>query len=114
MRDPHTIVVRPHITEKTVKLSYGDPRIQNDEDIVRKYTFVVAPNANKIEIKSAIEHIYNDGKKDKDHIQVTSVATVKVKGKTRRVGQRSSGSKPDWKKAVVTLAKGQILEDYGV
>ena len=100
MSDPHTIVVRPHITEKTVKLSYGDPRIQNDEDIVRKYTFVVAPNANKIEIKSAIEHIYNDGKKDKDHIQVTSVATV--------------GSKPDWKKAVVTLAKGQILEDYGV
>lgn len=114
MRDSHNIIIQPHITEKSVKLSYGDERIMKEEDLVRKYTFRVATDANKIEIKRAIEDIYNAGKKKGDQITVTDVHTVKVKGKTRRVGQRSQGKKPDFKKAVVTLAKGQMLEDYGV
>lgn len=114
MRDPYTIIVRPHITEKAVDLSQGDPRIRETENIVHRYTFIVSLDANKIEIKQAIEAIYNKNKTDKDKIVVDRVNTVRVKGKTRRVGQRKPGKKPDFKKAVVTLAKGQILEDYGV
>lgn len=114
MRSPHEIIVKPHITERSVALSQGDPRIREDKDIVRKYTFLVAPDANKIEIKEAIETIYNEGKKKKDEqLVVTNVRTIKVPGKKRRVG-RSIGYKKDRKKAIVTLAKGQMLEDYGV
>ncbi len=114
MKDPHTIIIRPHITEKSVALSYGDPRIKEEGNLVRKYTFIVANSANKIEIKDAFEAIYNTGKKASDQIKVTDVSTVVMKGKTRRVGNRAKGQKPDRKKAVVTLAKGQMLEDYGV
>src|SRR5690606_38614680 len=105
----------PHITEKTFALSHGDPRIADEKDIVRKYTFVVANDTNKIEIKNALEAIYNAGKKDKEKITVVGVNTTKGYGKRKRVGQtRKAGKRPDFKKAVVTLAKGQALEDYGV
>jgi large subunit ribosomal protein L23 len=115
VKDPHLIVIQPHITEKSVALSYGDPRIREEKDLVRKYTFIVASDANKLEIKSAIEAIYNEGKKKKDDlIVVNSVRTIRVLGKKRRRGQRSSGYEPDRKKAIITLAKGQMLEDYGV
>ncbi len=114
MKNPHNVILRPHITEKTVALSYGDPQITEEEALVRKYTFIVASDANKIEIKSAIESIYNEGKKPDTAISITSVRTIKVLGKKRRRGQKSSGYEPDRKKAIVTLAKGQMLEDYGV
>lgn len=115
MRSPHEIIIQPHITERSVTLSYGDSRVQREEDLVRKYTFVVAKDATKIEIKNAIEEIYNAGKKKKDSlIEVTSVHTVRMVGKKRRVGQRSTGYRPDRKKAIVTLAKGQMIEDFGV
>jgi len=113
VKNPHDIIVQPHITERTVALSYGDPTVRDEADLVRKYTFVVAKDANKLEIKSALEAIYNAGKKKGEGISVTSVRTVTMHGKSRRVGQRS-GHRPDRKKAIVTLAKGQILEDYGV
>jgi len=115
VKDPHLIIIRPHITERTMSLSMGDPKVQEEKDIVRKYTFVVAPDANKIEIKQAIESIYNAGKKRADAaVAVTSVRTIKNKGKSRRVSFRFKGKKPDWKKAIITLAPGQMLEDYGV
>jgi len=135
VKNPHTIIIQPHITEKTVALSYGDDkaalaRLQNEakkaqgkksaevkvseEDLVRKYTFIVATDANKIEIKQAVEAIYNEGKKADQAITVTAVRTVKVLGKKRRRGQKSTGFEPDRKKAIVTLGKGQMLEDYGV
>lgn len=115
MKSPYNIIIQPHITEKSMNASYGDRLIQREEDLVRKYTFIVATDANKIEIKQAVEAIYNQGKKKKeDLITVTSVRTIRLPGKKRRVGQRSTGYRPDRKKAVVTLAKGQILEDYGV
>jgi large subunit ribosomal protein L23 len=135
VKDPHNIVIRPHITEKSVSMSYGDERsalkrLQSEaksnkqkpgdvrveeKDLVRKYTFVVATTANKIEIKSAIEAIYNAGKKKKeDLISVQSVRTVRILGKKRRRGPKSVGYAPDRKKAIVTLKKGQMLEDYGV
>lgn len=113
MKDPHTIIVRPHITEKSVAQSYGDPRVKDDQKLERKYAFIVATDANKIEIKHALETIYNAGKKNKE-IEVTQVRTVKIHGKKRRVGQRKQGKRPDMKKAIVTLAPGQMIEDYGV
>lgn len=114
MKNPHDIIVAPHITEKSVAMSYGDAAVKDEKDLVRKYTFIVAKSANKIEIKQAIEAIYNAGKKKGEAISVESVRTVRVLGKKRRRGQRSVGYEPDRKKAIVTLAKGQLLEDYGV
>lgn len=119
MKSPFDIIVAPHITEKSVRLSYGDPLIREEKDLVRKYTFLVSKSANKIEIKNAIEAIYNTGKKEAEHISVTDVHTVKVLGKVKRVRTKAtafpkSGSQPDRKKAIITLAKGQVLEDYGV
>lgn len=116
MKSPYEIILRPRITEKSVLLSQGDPRIREDADVVRTYTFEVSPDANKIQIKQAFEQIYNEGKKDKaEKIVVTSVRTISMKGKSRRIAfGRKAGKKKDWKKALITLAKGQYLEDYGV
>ena len=133
MKSPHEIIVKPHITEKSVAASYGDDRaalkrLQNearaagkkpgdvqlsDEELVRKYTFVVAKDANKIEIKKAIEAIYNEGRKADDAIKVTNVHTINLPAKKKRRG-KSVGMTRARRKAVVTLAKGQMLEDYGV
>ena len=112
-KSPFDVIVAPHVTEKSMALSLGDPRIREEDAIVRKYTFLVTPSSNKIEIKAALEAIYNDGRKDADKIEITSVRTVKVLGKKRRRG-KSTGYEPNRKKAIVTLGKGQRLEDYGV
>jgi large subunit ribosomal protein L23 len=114
VKDPYSIISQPHITEKSVALSYGDDRVKDESQLVRKYTFIVATDSNKIEIKAALEAIYNQGKRQEQAINVTSVRTVKVLGKFRRRTQKSSGYEPNRKKAIITLAKGQILEDYGV
>ena len=115
MKDPHLIIVRPHITEKSVDQYYGDPRVREEKDLDRKYTFIVANDANTLEIKAALEAIYTSGKKKKEElIEIESVRTMRVLGKKRRRGAKSSGYAPDRKKAIVTLAKGQMLEDYGV
>ena len=113
MKDPHLIITAPHITERTVTLSYGNEREKDESKLVRKYTFMVALDANKIEIKSAIEAIYNQGKKADQAIKVEKVHTIAVRGKKRRRG-RIAGYEPNRKKAIVTLARGQIIEDYGV
>jgi len=134
VKNPYDIIVSPHITEKSVRMSYGDEAQAKkqklnelkkagtptkggikiaEEDLTRKYTFIVAKSANKIEIKQALEAIYNDGKKDGEKIKIEAVHTIKVLGKQRRRG-KSVGYEPDRKKAVITLAKGQLLEDYGV
>ena len=114
MKHPYDIIVQPYITERSVALSQGSERIRDETQLVRKYTFLVKHDSNKIEIKKAIETIYNEGKKKKDEqIVVTDVHTITLHGKKRRVG-RNVGYKPDRKKAIVTLAKGQLLEDYGV
>ncbi len=114
MKNPHTIIIQPHITERSVSASYGDPQQKDESKLQRKYTFIVARDANKIEIKAAIEAIYNEGKKKDEAITVAEVRTMTVKGKKRRVGARQPGYRPDRKKAIVTLARGQMLEDYGV
>jgi large subunit ribosomal protein L23 len=119
VKTPHDIIIAPYITEKSMGMSYGDMRIKDENELVRKYTFLVDADANKIEIKSAIEAIYNAGKKDADKITVEKVHTIRILGKMKRVRTKATaypkaGRRPDRKKAIITLGKGQMLEDYGV
>jgi large subunit ribosomal protein L23 len=86
-------VVRPVVSEKSTML--GDQG---------KYVFEVAPNANKIQIKRAIEEAFAEKK-----IQVASINILRVPGKMRRLG-RHIGMTRSWKKAIVTLRPGQRLE----
>ncbi|MBF0532117.1 MAG: 50S ribosomal protein L23 [Candidatus Omnitrophica bacterium] len=67
----------------------------------RQYLFEVAKNANKIEIRKAVEEIYK--------VKVLSVNTAVLHGKRKRVRQHL-GRTPDWKKAIVTLREGQKIE----
>ena len=84
------ILKAPVITEKS--------QIAKSEG---KYTFKVDSKANKIEIKEAIEKIFN--------VKVTAIRTLNVKPKKRRVG-RYTGLTNRYKKAIVTLAEGQTID----
>ena len=90
-REPRDIVRRARITEKGTRIREG----QNG------YLFEVARDANKIEVKQAVEAIFN--------VKVATVRTLRVHGKPKRVG-RHAGHRPDWKKAIVTLKKGETIE----
>jgi large subunit ribosomal protein L23 len=92
MKDAYSIVKRPLITEKTVGMSG-----------LGKYCFEVDINANKIDIARAVETIF-------PKTEVVKVNTLRVKGKTRRMGRSTPGKTPDWKKAYVTLKAGQRIE----
>jgi large subunit ribosomal protein L23 len=91
--DTWSTIVRPVVSEKSTIL--GDQG---------KYIFEVAPNANKIQIKHAVEQAFANKK-----VQVLAVNIVHVSGKVRRRG-RSVGMTRDWKKAIVTLRAGQRLD----
>ncbi len=69
------------------------------------YTFKVSMNANKIEIKKAIETIFS--------VKVLNVNTITMMGKPKRLG-RYNGKRPDWKKAIVTLRAGDKIADFEV
>jgi len=88
----YRILLQPMITEKATNLGG-----QN------KYVFMVEINANKIEVAKAIEDVYG--------VKPTDVNIVKMKGKVVRRG-RVSGRRKDFKKAIVTLAKGQTIKVY--
>ena len=89
----HDIIRRPLITEKT--------SIQ--KEIANQVTFEVDRQANRIEIKKAVEKIFN--------VNVTGVRTMQVKGKTKQRG-RILGKRRSWKKAVVTLAPGDRIDFF--
>lgn len=89
MKDPTEVIIRPMLTEKSTLIQR-----------LGKYTFEVAKDATKIEIRSAIEAL---GK-----CEVASVNTVKIYGKERRT-RRGVGRTPDRKKAIVTLKPGSEL-----
>ena len=92
MRDHRDVIIRPVVSEK----SYG----LLDEGA---YTFVVAPDANKIEIRQAVEAIFS--------VKVTKVNTLNRKGKTKLNRRtRTSGKRPDLKRAIVTLAEGETID----
>lgn len=89
MSNARDILLRPLITEKTTAMMQDN-----------KYTFVVRLTANKVEIRQAIEEIFK--------VKVLKVNTVRVLGKTKRMG-RTQGKRPDYKKAIVTLAAGETI-----
>jgi large subunit ribosomal protein L23 len=91
MRDPRQVIVRPLVTEKSM-------RIKEERNAV---TFQVVPDANKVEIRHAVETIFN--------VKVAQVRTANVRGKLKRMG-RFQGRRSSWKKAVVTLAPGHKIE----
>lgn len=93
MKSATDIIVRPLITEKSTIQKEGENQI----------TFQVAKRANKIEIGKAVEDAFK--------VKVTKVRTVMMKGKRKRYG-RNFGKKPDWKKAVVSLAPGESIEFF--
>lgn len=93
MRDPRQVIIRPVVTERSTDLS----------DALGAYTFVVSKEANKIEIRRAVEQLFN--------VKVAGVRTMNVRGKWRRVG-RSLGRRPGYKKAIVTLAEGEKIDVY--
>lgn len=94
-RDPRTVILRPVVSEK----SYA----QYDE---RVYTFVVAPDANKIEVKQAVEAIFN--------VKVTNVNTLNRSGKRKRNRRTGTwGTRTGQKRAIVSLAPGDEIEVFG-
>ncbi|OGK80160.1 MAG: 50S ribosomal protein L23 [Candidatus Rokubacteria bacterium GWC2_70_16] len=91
MRDPRTVLLRPLMTEKSM---------QQKEDL-NAVTFQVAVDANKVEIRQAVERVFN--------VKVADVRTQSREGKWKRMG-RFEGRRSSWKKAVVTLAPGHKIE----
>ena len=91
MKDPRTVLVRPLMTEKSMQ--------QKEE--LNTVAFRVRPDANKVEIRAAVEAVFN--------VKVTSVRTASFEGKLKRMG-RAEGRRSDWKKAVVKLAPGHKIE----
>jgi large subunit ribosomal protein L23 len=87
------VLRKPRITEKGTVLGEQS-----------KYVFEVHPDANKIQIKQAVEQAW-------PNVKVTAVNTMNVVGKSRR-WRRHSAQLPDWKKAVVTLEPGQRIEFF--
>ena len=85
MKTAYDVIIRPVITEQSME----------DLDI-KKYAFEVAKDANKIEIKKAVEEIFN--------VKVIKVTTVNVEGKMKRSGAYPMGRQASWKKAVVKLS----------
>jgi len=92
-RDPRTIVLEPVVTEKATRM----------RETSNEYAFAVARDANKIEIKGAVQELFG--------VTVLDVRTSKVHGKLKRLG-RNAGMRPTWKKAVVKLAEGDTIEFF--
>ena len=91
--NPYEIVKRPLITEKG--------SIQKESN--NQLSFEVDRKANRVEIRHAVEKIFN--------VRVVKVRTMQMKGKVKRVG-RTLGKRRDWKKAIVTLAGGENIEFF--
>lgn len=97
MKDLHHIILKPVITERSTNL----------KAMSNKFVFEVNPKANKREIKVAVEKLFN--------VTVKDVRTAIIRGKVKTVfmrGGRFTGKKPNRKKAIVTLAKGDNIEIF--
>ena len=90
-RDPRNVLVKPLMTEKSM---------QRKEEL-NAVTFQVAVSANKVEIRQAVEKVFN--------VKVASVRTASHEGKWKRMGKHE-GRRPNWKKAIVTLAAGHKID----
>ena len=92
--DPRSILISPVVSEK----SYGLIAERG------KYTFRVHPKAHKTQIRQAVEQLFD--------VTVLDVNVSKVPAKPKRRGM-SVGTRPGWKKAVVTVAAGETIEAFG-
>jgi large subunit ribosomal protein L23 len=90
-RSPREILMRPLMTEKSMR--------QKEEQ--NTVTFRVRPDANKVEIRAAIEQVFN--------VKVADVRTASFEGKMKRMGKHQ-GRRADWKKAIVTLQPGHKID----
>jgi large subunit ribosomal protein L23 len=90
-RDPRQVIIRPLMTEKSMRLKEAQNSV----------TFQVRPDANKVEIRHAVETVFN--------VKVAGVRTASFEGKLKRMG-RHQGRRPDWKKAIVTLQPGHKID----
>lgn len=93
MRDPREVIIRPVVTEASAQLQENH----------RTYTFLVSKDANKVEIRYAVQQLFGVGVED--------VRTANYQGKWRRVG-RSLGRRAAYKKAVVKLVEGDSIDVY--
>jgi large subunit ribosomal protein L23 len=92
VRDPRDVIIQPVVSEKSYALL--------DEGV---YTFIVHPDANKTEIRQAVERIFN--------VRVQQVNTLNRKGKRKRNRRLPTfGKRPDTKRAIVTLVPGQTID----
>lgn len=90
MNDLHNIIKSPCLTEKSSLM----------QELHGTVVFKVDPRANKIEIRNAVEKLFD--------VKVSSVKTVSVNGKQKRMGVKSLGRTSNWKKAYITLSEGEI------
>ena len=93
MPTAYRTIVRPLVTEKS-QAGYHDRQ---------EYHFEVHPDANKIAIKQAVEQLFG--------VKVTGVWTSNQRGKTKRVG-KTTGTRSNWKKAIVKLRDGDTIEIF--
>ena len=91
MKNPHDVIIRALVTEKGTRMREAGNR----------FLFQVHRDANKLEIKQAIETVFS--------VHVESVQTQNVIGKEKRLG-RYVGSRSSWKKAIVTLREGDNID----
>ncbi len=106
IRAAHHVIKRPLLTEKGTRLKeHGGAPVGTfgEEDLKPQVLFEVALEANKIEIKQAIEALFS--------VKVVDVHTQIMRGKDKRMG-KFMGRRPNWKKAIVTLAPGNKIEFF--
>ena len=108
MRSPEQIIKRPLLTEKGTRLKDTGGRPGEDgeldpETLKSQLLFEVASDANKVEIRHAVQKLWN--------VDVVAVRTSVVRGKEKRMG-RFVGKRSNWKKAIVTIAAGQSVEFF--
>jgi len=94
MKSPHDVIKAPLVSEKGTLLT----------ESANQVLFKVRPDANKIEVKYAVETLFK--------VKVTQVRMARYLGKVRRVG-KNMGRKPEWKKAYVTLREGDKIDFFG-
>lgn len=106
MRSAQSIIKRPLLTEKSARLREtggGAAAPVEGESYAQKVVFEVARDANKIDVRRAVEQLFK--------VTVTDVRTLVVRGKEKKVG-RFTGRRPSWKKAFVTLKPGDNIEFF--